>query len=269
MFRLFKKRPSGPTVLTVTLDGAEVCRIAQDAVSARHKQSIALQSEQPQLHFTDSAGQTYIHDLTAFRAQGLRWLHLDVRVSDRFAAEADGLLSASGSAKVAEAEFAAHGPAIRFQPIYLPECAADPTTLVGKGLFYRGLQFQGTISPSNIALGCICDACRRSFVLSCFHAGFSDLVYFFCDGGPHTLVASSYIEDAPQLLTDAEPADVASFEARLPACVHCGGHFAYLNPLLCPHCHAPYIDFRRFPQLRAVEYYGCTLYGDNSQQWEG
>jgi hypothetical protein len=35
-----------------------------------------------------------------------------------------------------------------------------------------------------------------------------------------------------------------------------------LNPLRCPHCGDPYIDFKAHPQLRVNEYYGNTFYGE-------
>jgi hypothetical protein len=265
---LRKKTPATPAVLTVTLGGNEVGRVTQDELPTHKQMSLQIPSGQPELTFTDSQGQSYAHNLASALDEGLPWLHLDLRVSTQFAGEADALLSASPSDKVATEEFAGGGKAIRFQPFYLPESPADPNELVGKGFFYRGLHFQGRITPSNVSLSCICDQCRKSFRLQGFHAGFMDSTYFFCDNGPHTLIVSGYVEGAPPLLQAVAPETVAPFEAQLPSCERCGGNFRYLNPFLCPHCHAPYIDFARFPMLRAVEYYGCSLYGESIQRWE-
>lgn len=267
MFSFFRKKPSGPVVLTVEFEGEPVWSVREDEVPAKLERALELRQTRPLLSFVDSAGQRTTHELGSAHSEGQSWLHLNVRVSERFALEADGLLSASSDTQRARQEFASHGPAIRFQPLYLPQCPADPADLVGKGFFFRGLQFQGTISPSNVSMGCICDVCRGSFRASCFHAGFSELQYFFCDRGPHTLAVSSYVDGVPPLLEYVQPETVAPFEAMLPPC-RCGGSFAYLNPFRCPHCGAAYIDFRTFPLLRAVEYYGCTLYGDSPQRWE-
>lgn len=271
MFSFLRKKPPeppAPTVLLATSGGQELARVTSADVPAERTPAIELVGDHPDLTFTDSQGQSYSHDLTSARDEGFQWLHPSIRVSAKFAAEADGLLSNSPDAKVAQEEFARGGKAIRFQPFYLPECAADPAALVGKGFFYRGLHFPGTITPSNVSVGCLCDVCHRSFRLAGFHAGFMDVVYFFCDGGPHTLMVSSYVEGTPPLLDYAAPAAVAPLEAQLPACTECGGNFRYLNPFLCPHCKAPYIDFQRYPLLRATEYYGCTLYGEATQRWE-
>jgi hypothetical protein len=269
MVSAFQAKPPAPTILIVSSGGTEIARVSSADVPARHCPSLELSADDPTLTFTDSEGQSYVHDLSSALAEGLPWVHLDVRVSQRFAAEADCLLSASPSSEVAEEEFRQGGKAIRFQPFYLPEMTAgNPQDLVGKGFFFRGLHFPGMITPGNVSLGCICDVCRRSFRLQCFHAGFSDLVYFFCDGGPHTLTVSSYVEGTPPLLEYAPPERVAPLEAQLPACERCGGAFRYLNPFLCPHCRAPYIDFQRYPLLRATEYYGCHLYGERTQRWE-
>lgn len=267
---LFGKKPvaTGPVILTATFEGREIWRVTRDAVPIKSRFAVEIQSDQPTIVFTDSSGQTYAHDLSSVKADGLRWIHFDLRVSERFAAEADCLLSTSDSPAVAEQEFANHGKAIRFQPFYLPEMQIDTGELEGKGFFYRGLQFPGTITPSNVSLSCLCDFCRKSFRVECFHAGFMDMTYFFCDGGPHTLMFTSYTEGAPSLLEYSPPEAVAPLEARLPPCERCGGHFKYLNPFLCPHCLKPYIDFARYPPLRATEYYGCTLYGEDTQRWE-
>ena len=273
MFKLFQRpdkkgsqeKSPQKLLLSVTFDDKEILTVDEGHVPFERGVVLELASPHPLLTLTDSAGGSHRHDLSELKPLG-KFLHLNLRLSERFAAEFDGLLSDSATSSQAKDEFAAHGPAARFQPFYLPECAADPAALVGKGFFYRGLHFQGVITPSNIKLACRCDQCRKSFMLSPFHAGFMDVAYFFCDAGTHTLMTQH--PDAPGLLIAPDPDKLASLEAELPPCEKCGGHFAYFNPLLCPHCRAPYIDFKRFPQLREVEYYGATLLGENCQYWE-
>jgi hypothetical protein len=118
---------------------------------------------------------------------------------------------------------------------FMPECAGDPKELVGRGLFFRGLHFSGTITASYVSALCICDACAKSFRLQSFHAGFGGNAYFYCSNQPHTLMISEYEEGAPPAL--GQPQDLealARLEAKLPACAQCGGSFAYWNPLRCP-----------------------------------
>ena len=101
-----------------------------------------------------------------------------------------------------------------------------------------------------------------------FHAGFAGWTYLYCSDGPHTLVASSRIEDAPPILGKADMESVARFERRIPKCSECGGSFRYMNPLLCPHCRVPFIDFKLHPQEREKEYYGNHPYGRSVQIFE-
>ena len=157
---------------------------------------------------------------------------------------------------------------VRFQPFMLPEFKGDAPDLIGKGLFYRGLHYPGTITPGNVSAMCVCDHCHKSFRLQSFHAGFGDVSYLYCSGGLHTLVASSYIKDAPPVMGKADMESVAQFERRLPKCRECGGSFGYLNPLLCPHCREAFIDFKRYPQEREKEYYGNHAYGTAMQRFE-
>jgi hypothetical protein len=99
-------------------------------------------------------------------------------------------------------------------------------------------------------------------------AAFSNLVYFYCSGGPHTLTASSYEKDAPPVLGKADKDSVARFERSLPSCTQCGGQFRYMNPLVRPHCQQPFIDFPSHPEERDREYYGNYLYGTSVQHYE-
>jgi hypothetical protein len=138
----------------------------------------------------------------------------------------------------------------------------------GQGLFARGFHFSGRVTSGGISLLCLCDACHGTFRLQSFHAGFSEIAYFYCSRGPHTLAAKYWVEDAPPLLVAPDPAALRRFEARVPPCAACGGDFRYMNPFRCPLCLAPYIDFHRHPGLREREYYGNRLYGGTLQWWK-
>lgn len=219
------------------------------------------------LRFVDSQGAVRSFALSSAYDDGDRYLHLSVRVSPAFAVQPDGLLTTSRDENAVEA-FGKGARGLRFQPFMLPESATENAIFVGKGLFARGLHYSGQITQGNVSVMCLCDQCNTSFRLQSFHAGFSQLSYFYCEGGPHTLVASAHLQDAPPVLGVADPAATARFEMQLPPCTTCNGSFAHMNPLRCPACHAPYIDFTRFPGEREREYYGNTLYGDHLQRFE-
>ena len=254
----------GETVLSVLLDAEELCSFGSGEVPAEKHPVAELKAGQHLLHFVDSAGDARSFDLSSVFAEGGRFLHMSVRVGPTFAVQSDCVVTRSKDENPAEA-FERGAIGVRFQPFMLPEFKGDAGDPTGKGLFLRGLHFPGRITPGNVSALCLCDHCKKSFRLQSFHAGFADLSYLYCSGGPHTLVASSHIEDAPPILGKADAESVARFERRLPPCDECGGSFRYANPLLCPHCRAPYIDFRRHPQEREKEYYGNHLYGGTVQ----
>lgn len=270
-FRRTDKTQAGgrdETVLRVLLDTQELCSFTSSELPAEKQPIAELKGGQHLLHFVDSAGNACSFDLSSVFAEGGRFLHMSVRVGPTFAVQSDCIVTASEDENPEEAFRSGAAIGVRFQPFMLPEFTGDTSELVGKGLFYRGLHFSGTVTPGNVSVLCLCDYCQKSFRLQSFHAGFSDLTYLYCSGGPHTLVASSYIEDAPPILGEADMKSVARFERRLPKCNECGGSFRYMNPLLCPHCRAPFIDFARHPQEREKEYYGNHLYGGSIQVFE-
>jgi hypothetical protein len=255
------------TVLRVLLDTQELCSFTFSELPVEKKPLAELNSGQHSLHFADSAGNVRSFDLSSVFAEGGRCLHMSVRVGPTFAVQADCVATERRDENSREA-FLRGATGVRFQPFMLPEFKGDTSDMAGRGLFFRGLHFQGSVTPGNVSALCLCDHCRKSFRLQSFHAGLADLAYFYCSGGPHTLIASSHIEDAPPMWGKADMTSVARFEGRLPKCSDCGGSFGYLNPLLCPYCREPFIDFKRHPQEREKEYYGNHLYGGSVQVFE-
>jgi hypothetical protein len=259
----FGRKPR--VILTASLGPDVVAEVGDKRLPLEIQPSVQLKT--PVFELQDSSGRRVRYDLSSAIAEGSRYAHLSIRVSERFAVEADCLLSNASEVPVEEfRRFETKG--IRFQPFYLPECAADPSELIGRSLFFRGLHFPGTVTPGNVSLLCVCDSCASSFRLQSFHAGFSNLVYFYCGSGTHTLVASSYLDGAPPLLRDVPDEEIRAFEQRLPPCSACATEFRYYNPFRCPSCRAPYIDFGRFPAERKNEYYGNYLYGDHLQEFD-
>ena len=253
---------SGPPLLRVTLDSLEIASFNR---RRERTPSVPLNGPRPELVFHDSKGGKTAFDLSSLAAEEFAWIHFSIRVGPTFGVQSDALLSSTADPPLES--FANHEtPGVRLQPFLLPESGEGNGQFQGKGMAARGLHYPGTITPGNVSLLCLCDVCRRTFRLQSFHAGFSGLVYFYCSGGPHTLVMSGYEPDAPPLLQEADPAMLERLHPRLPPCSRCGGSFRHFNPLRCPHCNAPYIDFERFPGERAAEYYGNVVYGETAQQ---
>lgn len=258
--RLFKNYKT--PLLVVHYAGRELCRIPKASTETCY--SLELNSNEPTLIFEDQKT-SYRYDMGSMIEEGLRWVHLSVRVHSNYACQADCLLNDSSQVPSREAFINGAVKAIRFQPFYLPQSSYDNRTLMGQGLFARGFHFSGSITPRNVSLLCICDRCRGSFRLQSFHAGFSELAYFYCSNGPHTLAIGSSIEGAPAVLTEPTSNKLRNLENKLPPCIECGGQFSYTNPLRCPHCGEPYIDFLSHPEIRKNEYYGNYLYGSSLQ----
>lgn len=260
-------RSATTPLLIARLSGEELCRIEGRKVPADQRIRVRLLTQGPRLELIDSAGKVRIYDLSSAVAEGMSIAAFTFRVGPTYAAEADCLV---GKSKIPSEDDLLNGVGrgIRFQPFYLPECSGDPAELTGRGLFFRGLHFAGTITPGYVSLLCICDSCAKSFRLQSFHSGFGGLAYFYCSQRPHTLTISEYENGAPPALGKPDEQKLAQLEARLPACAACAGRFSYWNSLRCPHCLAPYIDFERHREDRYSEYYGSTLYGAEPQRWE-
>ncbi|HPD31035.1 MAG TPA: hypothetical protein PLL20_13645 [Phycisphaerae bacterium] len=254
-------------ILVSEVGGRQVCTVHAAEVPAERRSVVELSRPNESLTFVNSKGGVTSFALSSLFDEG-RHLFLCIRIGSGLGVQCDCLISSSGEDPT-EGFRQGLAKGVRFQPFYLPESKGNPDELVGRGLFSRGFHFPGTITPVNVSLLCICDYCLRNFRLQSFHAGFSDLTYLYCSQGPHTLVASSYLDDAPPVLGVADAASVSRFESRLPRCEKCGGEFRHRNPLRCPHCGKPYIDFLRHPQERQFEYYGNHLYGDTLQEWSG
>ncbi len=206
-------------ILRVFLDTEELGSFTSSGLPAEQQPVAELKAEQQFLHFFDSTGNARSFDLSSVFSEGGRFLHMSIRVGRTFAVESDCIVTRSEDENPHDTFQSGATLGIRFQPFMLPEFTKDTSELVGKGLFYRGLHFSGTVTPGNVSVLCLCDYCRKSFQLQSFHAGFGQSTYLYCSGGPHTLVASSYIADAPPVLGEADMESVARFERRLPKCV--------------------------------------------------
>ncbi|RFZ82830.1 hypothetical protein DYU05_11745 [Mucilaginibacter terrenus] len=187
-----------------------------------------------------------------------QFLHSSIRVFANSGVMIDGVISKNN---VSVAEWTdANYEAIRLQPFFLSDKSEINTSLQGRGLFERGLHFSGVITPDGVRCICVCDVCNLSFTVQHFHAGFSELQYFYSTDSQETLVVPyGAIEGMPaQLQSTISDDDLRTVEAVLPKPSNGPGTFNYYNSFRCPHCHLPYIDFENFREMRPNEYYGNT-----------
>ncbi len=262
MIGLFKRRHKEQPVLSVCLDNELVTKIEQPEIPCEKTPIIFLNKVGKSLRFVDSQGGE--HSFSLDYESG--YIHLSIRVHDNLACQADCLISASKEiAPDAFKKLEVDG--IRFQPFFLPGAQVSNSDFKGKGLFHRGLHFSGTVTPGNISLSCICDECKKCFRIKSFHAGFSNLGYFYSESGKETLVVSSYEKGSPPAHGKANLDEVLELEAKLPMAKD-GTIFSYLNGFRCPHCGANYIDFKAYPEQREQEYYGNVFYDESTIKYE-
>jgi len=185
-----------------------------------------------------------------------QFIHLSIRILDNFAFMMDGIISVSNYEINDPTKIDVEG--IRFQTTFIGENSLITKTLVGKGLFARGLHYSGIITPGNVRLCCVCDYCKKPFNIQSFHAGFGNGQYFYSTDSSETLfVNNGEIDNIPAQLQTKIDLDLLSIaEEKLPKAK--SGTFKYYNPFRCPHCKQKYIDFENHPEIRSDEYYGNT-----------
>ena len=189
------------------------------------------------VEFIDGEGGIHKHSMGELAG----WAHFSLRIHSNLACQVDCALTDS---EVYDPEVFAEGKGqgVRFQPF----C---------QGLFWRGLHFSGTVTPGWVRLSCECDECSRSFQIQSFHAGFGNAGSMYSASGLYTIIIDGSEPGAPPALGEADPEATAELEGRLPLAPD-GTRFGLWESFRCPHCGAPYIDYRAHPELRAAEYYG-------------
>ena len=250
------KNPIEAPILSVFHDDNLVCEIKKTELLCEKTPIVFVGNMGSQLRFVHDAGAEHCHKLSYESG----YFHLHVRVNEKFGCQADCLVSTDKEiAPDAFENLEVNG--IRFQPFLLSCSRISKEQFKGRGLFYRGLHFFDRVTPGNVSLSCICDECAKNFRIKSFHAGFSEMGYFYSGSGRETLVLSDKIKGCPPAFGEANMAEVRELEAKLPKAKD-GTSFSYLNGFRCPHCGAKYIDFESNPIDRKVEYYGNYFYGD-------
>lgn len=259
MFKLFSKNKA--PLLTVLVNGKEVCSINKEDLPFEKNPSVNCNIGS-YIKFVDSGG----HKIAHLLGNNSGRVHFSVRVYPNLACQTDCVITDSN--KYDENAFK-HGKAIgiRMQPFFLSGSNADTRNFIGRGLFARGLHFNGVITPGNTILSCICDVCHKSFLIKSFHAGFGCSGYFYSSSGKFTITVSDKIEGSPVALSDQDKGAHSKLEGMLPNAPD-GSFFSYLNPFRCSHCDAACIDFEKYPEDRSGEYYGNYFVGSEILSYE-
>lgn len=196
-----------------------------------------------------------------------QYFHFSVRILENEGVMIDGIISKTSN----------HHPnwqdqqyeAIRFQPFHLSNAGRNISkSLIGMGLFERGIHFSGTVTPSSVRAICVCDVCNLNFTIQHFHGGFSEGQYFYSEDAKQTLVVGYHeIEDIPnQLQKEVDETALTELESKLPLPTKGTGRYRYYNSFRCPHCEAPFIDFEKNKEIRPMEYYGLKLINHEFQR---
>lgn len=194
-----------------------------------------------------------------------QFLHGSVRILENSAVMIDGIISKSDASFPSWTD--EDYEAVRFQPFFLSNADSNNVKLIGKGLFDRGLHFNGTVTPTTVRCICICDNCRQSFTLQHFHAGEAEVQYFYSGESRETLIVPyNAIESMPaQLQQVVDLTALADMEKKLPG--SSDGYFRYYNSFKCPYCLNAFIDFEKYKEIRPKEYYGNVLLNATPKRW--
>ena len=266
MFKLFNKRNKR---LTIQGDSIFIDNSNDNVVKAAELNTVfALTEATPEIKVYENNQLIRLYRIDTLNANSNltgQFLHSSIRMLDNSAVMIDGVISKSDTSfpKWTNQDY----EAVRFQPFFLSNANDKNIQLIGKGLFDRGLHFSGTVTPTAVRCICVCDNCSKSFSLQHFHAGFSEIQYFYSTNSKETLlVPYGAIANMPtQLQEIIDSAKLNELESLLPT--SSDGHFRYFNSFKCPHCLISFIDFEKFTEMRPKEYYGNTLLNQKPKQW--
>jgi len=252
-------------IASVSFGTRPIASIDEHALPIELDLAVSWPDEPRSLVLVDRVGRISTFDFSVVPPEEASFGALSIRVSRAGAFQVDCLLGRDSIPTPSEF-FEGKVLGLRLQPILLPDTSTAQVLAKGQGMFARGLHYPGILTRSNVSLLCICDDCRKSFRLQPFHSGFGQSEYFYCETGTHTLMLDSTILSSLNESTTGGLRNRSSdLERHLPPCDICQNSFRYLNPLRCPRCHAPYIDFERYPDIRPQEYYGNFFYGTRLQ----
>lgn len=113
----------------------------------------------------------------------------------------------------------------------------------------RGLTQLGINISSNIRLICLCDECRKSFVINAYNWQMSYIDYFYSSDCSMILIKPTINKS----FSNMSKSECEEIEKNLPIPSNGSGHFKIFNPFRCPYCKAVYIDFEKYHYLKDEE----------------
>ncbi len=135
----------------------------------------------------------------------------------------------------------------RFEVHFLA-CSAEASKerykmLRGRDLDMKALKYQGYTTPTNVRLVGVCPECGKSFAFRgyAFYMAQDDVVY--SDDGVDVCTVSAYDIDKDKV-----------YEVE-------GKKFRYYNSFNCPNCLTPYIDYKKYPEMKKFGVSGCVHLG--------
>lgn len=127
-------------------------------------------------------------------------------------------------------------------------CQASYERTAGKELESKGLRFPGMTVSSNLRCVGICQKCEKPITFHTYNVSkqFAEPVY--SDDGCDVYLLKEKISER-RLLTWNKTVD--------------GKVFRYYNSFCCPNCGEPYIDYRKYKELKRSGNLACVLLGRN------
>lgn len=117
----------------------------------------------------------------------------------------------------------------------------------GRDLIMKGLRYPGRITPGNVRLVGICSECGKSLTFRTYNFPMMQVEPCYSDDGLDLCELSAY-----------EAAE-ASFDKKGWSCTIDGKTFRYYNSFNCPHCGKPYIDYKKYPEMKEYGNFGCMF----------
>lgn len=125
------------------------------------------------------------------------------------------------------------------------EAAAQQYEMLrGKDLEIKGLKYVGYTTPSNVRLIGFCPECKKSFTFHgyAYYMAQNDVAY--SDDGLDAFVIREQDIDKENWTHEQD-----------------GKVFRYYNSFNCPHCGAPYIDYKSYPEMKVFGVSTCVHLG--------
>lgn len=245
----------------VTLDGTDIHINTRDfyawkainptVVQYEFRGTIALQQRNPVLHLYEDKVQTRQYCLQNKEDENFtgKYFQISVRlgilgIPPLPVAQIDGFVSDSP----ADTNMTHGCIGYRMEGHFLA-CGGEPgkrayASTRGQDLVAKALKYPGYTTPANVRLLGICQDCGKSFVFHgyAFYMAQSDVAY--SDDG----------QDCCQICAYSIDKDTWTYEED-------GKIFRYYNSFCCPHCSAPYIDYKQHPERKVFGVSGCVHLG--------